>query len=127
MASKSKAPKSTKSKPRRPAAARKAAAPRQSSASRALGIASVSALAVAVGAALFEGVRRLARRGNAEHPAPDLALDRPRPSANDRAPQAFRPDPTAPVPASEREGLRPAIGGAPGFAVNNARDFALAD
>ena len=28
-------------------------------------------------------------------------------------PEAFRPDPTAPVPASEREGLRPATGPAP--------------
>jgi len=51
--------------------------------------------------------------GNAEHAAPDLALDKPRPGADDRAPDAFRPDPTAPVPASEREGLRPATAPAP--------------
>ena len=30
-----------------------------------------------------------------------------------RAPDAFRPDPTAPVPDSEREALRPATGPAP--------------
>ncbi len=58
----------------------------------------------------------LARRrpgGTAEHAAPDLALDKPHPGPNDRAPDAFRPDPTAAVPASEREGLRPATGPAP--------------
>ncbi len=57
----------------------------------------------------------LARRkpGNAEHAAPDLALDQPHPGPTDRAPDAFRPDPTAPVPASEREGLRPATGPVP--------------
>lgn len=110
-----------------PKAAPAVTAKAPSATSRALGIASVGALAVAIGAALFEGIRRLTRTGNAEHAAPDLALDQPRPSANDRAPEAFRPDPTAPVPASEREGLRPATGQAPSLAVNNARDFALAD
>lgn len=45
----------------------------------------------------------------AEHPAPDLAPDAPRPGTNGtRAPEAFRPDPTAPVPENERESLRPA-------------------
>ncbi|WP_082449938.1 hypothetical protein [Sphingomonas sp. Leaf67] len=46
------------------------------------------------------------------HAAPDLALDKPR-AASDRAPEAFRPDPTAPVSPSEREGLRPATGPVP--------------
>lgn len=71
-------------------------------------------LALAAGAAL---VGIFARRrqgifgtGNAEHQAPDLALDAPRPGPDDRAPDAFRPDPTAPVPASEREALRPPSG-----------------
>lgn len=74
-----------------------------------------------LGAAVLGGgaylARRLAKRGafagNAEHAAPDLALDKPHPGPTDRAPDAFRPDPTAPVPASEREGLRPATGPAP--------------
>ncbi|MFD1788381.1 hypothetical protein ACFSC3_12440 [Sphingomonas floccifaciens] len=78
-----------------------------------------------LGAALAGGGAYLARRmmksgaakqafaGNAEHPAPDLALDKPHPGPTDRAPDAFRPDPTAPVPDSEREGLRPATGPAP--------------
>lgn len=57
----------------------------------------------------------LARRKapNEGHAAPDLALDKPRSAAGDRAPEAFRPDPTAPVPAAEREALRPATGPAP--------------
>lgn len=51
--------------------------------------------------------------GDAEHPAPDLALDQPHPGPDARAPEAFRPDPTAPVPDSERDALRPATGPAP--------------
>ncbi len=51
----------------------------------------------------------MADAASAEHPAPDLALDQPRPGPNDRAPEAFRPDPTAPVTAAEREALRPAL------------------
>ena len=61
--------------------------------------------------------RSLARtRGNAEHPVPDLAADAPTPGT-DRAPEAFRPDPTAPVPDSEREALRPATGAPPTLAA----------
>lgn len=40
--------------------------------------------------------------------APDLALDRPRPGAEDRAPSAFRPDPTATVPDDKRDAFAPA-------------------
>jgi hypothetical protein len=61
---------------------------------------------IAAGSAIALFGRRLFTPGNAEHPAPDLALDAPRPGT-DRAPDAFRPDPTAPVPAAEREALRP--------------------
>ncbi len=71
----------------------------------------LAATGVAVG--LFGVLLARRRPGNAEHTAPDLALDRPHPGPNDRAPDAFRPDPTAPVPASEREGLRPATGPVP--------------
>ena len=56
----------------------------------------------------------LARRKPAEgHAAPDLALNKERPGLSDRAPEAFRPDPTAPVSAAEREALRPATGPVP--------------
>ena len=48
----------------------------------------------------------------AEHAAPDLAPAAATPGTA-RAPEAFRPDPTAPVPDSEREALRPATGPAP--------------
>ena len=51
------------------------------------------------------------------HPAPDLEGDH-HPGPHDRAVDHFRPDPTAPVPASEREALRPATGHAPGFAAD---------
>lgn len=74
-----------------------------------LGAAAIAAGAAAIGYAAM----RLRGPGNAEHEAPDLVLDQPHPGAGDRAPEAFRPDPTAPVPASEREGLRPATGPAP--------------
>jgi len=78
---------------------------------------SIAAAAVAGGAylaraTLKRGWDELTRPRNAEHAAPDLALDAPQPGT-ERAPDAFRPDPTAAVPASEREGLRPATGPAP--------------
>lgn len=70
---------------------------------------SLGAAAVALGGVL---VTLLARgrsyAASAEHAAPDLALDKPHPGPDDRAPVAFRPDPTAPVPPSDREALRPA-------------------
>lgn len=72
----------------------------------------VGAIAASVGAALSLGLLDRFFPGNAEHAAPDLAADAPEPGTN-RAPDAFRPDPTAPVPASEREALRPATGPAP--------------
>ena len=70
--------------------------------------AAVGAIASAVGAALHLGWFDRFFPGDAEHEAPDLAIDAPTPGTNGRAPEAFRPDPTAEVPASEREGLRPA-------------------
>lgn len=54
--------------------------------------------------------------GGAEHAAPDLAPDAPTPGSA-RAPEAFRPDPTAPVSDAEREALRPATGPAPSMAA----------
>lgn len=47
------------------------------------------------------------------HAAPDLAADAPPPGSEGRAPVDFRPDPTAPVSAAEREALRPATGPGP--------------
>ena len=45
--------------------------------------------------------------GSAEHVPTDLVADR-NPGLGERAVDAFRPDPTAPVTAAEREALRPA-------------------
>jgi hypothetical protein len=77
-----------------------------------LGIFSLGAAAVAIGAAIY-GVARQILSPAEGHAAPDLAPDQPHPGPDDRAPLAFRPDPTAPVPASEREALRPATGPVP--------------
>ena len=76
------------------------------------------AIGVAAGlgaiAAIVAGFVGLTRRrpDGAGHSAPDLAADAPSVGA-ERAPEAFRPDPTAPVPDSEREALRPATGPGP--------------
>lgn len=77
----------------------------------------VGAVAAGLGAALSLGwLDRFFPKGDAEHAAADLAADAGTPGTT-RAPDAFRPDPTAPVPASEREGLRPATGPAPTLAA----------
>lgn len=76
-------------------------------------VGAVGALAAGIGAAFSLGwFDRLFRRDGAEHAAPDLAASAPTPGT-ERAPDAFRPDPTAAVPDSEREALRPATGPAP--------------
>ena len=49
------------------------------------------------------------------HDAPDLALDQIRPGGDDRAPAAFRPDPTAIPTDAERNALRPPAGIDRGF------------
>lgn len=101
-------PKPKKTARRRAAPA--AAKTQPTTASRALSAFSIGALAVAAGAAAYQGLRRWRRPDDAEHPAPDLALDAPRPGSDgQRAPVDFRPDPTAPVPAGERDALRPAL------------------
>jgi len=61
------------------------------------------------------GARQSGREG---HRAPDLSPDPPRPGPDDRAPEAFRPDPTAVPSKAEREALAPATGHAPGFAAD---------
>jgi hypothetical protein len=79
-------------------------------------IAAVGAGLIAAGGLLYGLWRRLAASGTVEYLAPDLGLDKPRPGPDDRAPVAFRPDPTAPVSAGEREKIRPATGPAPSLA-----------
>ncbi len=83
-------------------------------------VTAIGAVATAVGAALQFGLFDRFFPGNAEHDAPDLAEGKPHPGPHDRAPVAFRPDPTAPVPPSERDGLRPAIGLAPSLAEDGS-------
>ena len=64
--------------------------------------------ALGLGGALLAAWLRRAPANPAEHAAPDLALDKPRPGATDRAPDAFRPDPTAVPTKAEYDSLRPA-------------------
>lgn len=123
------------STPRKPAAhrtpARKPSAKTQastrSSGNRALST-GAAVLAIGAGIAGFLARRQIAAWASpdaaagrassvagdtAEHEAPDLALDKPHPSENDRAPVDFRPDMNAPMSEAEREALRPATGPAP--------------
>ncbi|SDA36707.1 hypothetical protein [Sphingomonas sp. NFR15] len=73
-------------------------------------VAGLGAIAAGVAAALRFGLfDRLRPVGTAEHAAPDLAPGRPHPGPDARAPEAFRPDPTAPVTAAERDAFRPAL------------------
>ena len=69
---------------------------------------SLGAAAIGLGAALLAVFLR-SKTTPAEHAAPDLALDKPRPGADDRAPDAFRPDPTAVPTKAERDALRRAV------------------
>jgi hypothetical protein len=73
-------------------------------------------VALGLGGWLFARQQREPRAGDVgtgEHVPVDLALDKPHPGPKERAVEAFRPDPTAPVPAGERDALRPATGPAP--------------
>jgi hypothetical protein len=100
----------TAAKPAAKPVAKSAAKPAAEPAPRRLGLFSALAVGVVAAGSLAAWFgRRLFARGEPGHAAPDLALDRPHPGPDDRAPDAFRPDPTAPVPASEREALRPAL------------------
>ena len=75
---------------------------------RAIGAASVIGLAAAaVGAALRFGWLDRFFPAEEGHQALDLSLDA-EPAGTERAPDAFRPDPTAIPTAAERESLRPA-------------------
>ncbi|AQR75339.1 hypothetical protein [Sphingomonas sp. LM7] len=101
----------TPARPRRRTAAQTAATGSKTK-SVALGTLSIGAIVGAVAAAAF-AVLKLGKnaRGSAEHVPTDLLGDT-RPAPEDRAPEAFRPDPTAPIPAGERDAFRPALAGA---------------
>lgn len=86
-----------------------------------LGVSMIAAgtAAIGLGAAAVALLFASRRRGHpAEHAAPDLAADAPPVDIHTRAPDAFRPDPTAPVPPELRESLRPATGPAPSLATD---------
>jgi hypothetical protein len=74
-----------------------------------IGAALIGAAALAIGAMFRGRIKNALNAGSAEHYATDLSFDAAPPGKN-RAPEAFRPDPTAAVPASEREALRPPSG-----------------
>ena len=79
----------------------------------ALGALSLGAIAAAVGALLL-GKRAKSGDGSfgsGEHVPVDLMGDT-HPGPDARAAEAFRPDPTAPIPAGERDAFRPALAGA---------------
>lgn len=95
---------------------------------RAIGGATVIGLAAAaVGAALRFGLLDRFFPAKEGHDAPDLALDRARPGPGDRAPDAFRPDPDAPVPADKREALRPPTGVDRGFTEEKRSELVAAE
>jgi hypothetical protein len=71
-------------------------------------MATLGTLAVAALGAVAFGAWRLFRRP-AEGTEPTDLLGDAHPDGSERAIPAFRPDPTAPVPASEREQFRPAL------------------
>jgi hypothetical protein len=78
-----------------------------------------AAIGVLAGVAGIAAWTLTARRTPGDgHPAPDLDRKTPRPTAEDRAPEHFRPDPTAPVVAEDREALRPAIGPSPSLVAD---------
>ncbi|WBH15495.1 hypothetical protein [Sphingomonas radiodurans] len=84
----------------------------------AIGVATVvGAVATGLASALHFGLFDRFVGPNDGHAAPDLEGDT-HPGPDDRAVDHFRPDPTAPVSAADREALRPATGPAPGFAAN---------
>lgn len=77
----------------------------------ALGTLSIGAVVGAIAAAAF-GILKFGKRGgDAGHVPTDLMGDA-HPGPEDRAIDAFRPDPTAAIPDNERDAFRPALAGA---------------
>lgn len=68
----------------------------------------VGAAAIGLGGALLAVFLRRKPGTPGGHAAPDLAPGAPHPGPADRAPPAFRPDPTAVPTQEERDALRPA-------------------
>ena len=66
--------------------------------------------------------------GTGEHPPTDLMGEK-HPGFEDRAVDAFRPDPTAPIPEGERDAFRPALAGAqaPTLVAGQAREHERTD
>lgn len=77
----------------------------------ALGTLSVGAVLGAVAAAAF-GILKLGRRDRDPGHVPTDLMGDAHPGPDDRAIDAFRPDPTAAVPDDERDAFRPALAGA---------------
>jgi hypothetical protein len=79
-------------------------------------VAVLGGLAAAFRFGVFDRTIAKATRTANEHAVPDLAPDKPHNDGSERAPEAFRPDPTASISAAERDAFRPAtvpIGGNP--------------
>jgi hypothetical protein len=120
--------KTTARRQRKPAATKSAAtrstATKRSGKKLAIGTLSVGAAIGAIAAAGF-AVLKLGKnaRGSAEHVPTDLMGDT-HPGPEDRAPLDFRPDPTASIPAGERDAFRPALAGvaAPTLVKGQARE-----
>lgn len=96
-------------KPKAAAAPRRAPAPRTA---HSAAMASFGALAVAALGAVAFGAWQRFRRAPSEGTEPVDLMGDAHPDGSERAIDAFRPDPTAPVPASERDQFRPALAGA---------------
>ncbi|WP_448663505.1 hypothetical protein ACG3SL_02200 [Sphingomonas sp. CJ20] len=98
----------TKTRSTRGSAAKAKPASKSGGTSVLAGTLSIGAVLGVLAAGIF-GLRRARRApSGGEHVPTDLLGDT-RPDPQDRAIDAFRPDPTAPVPASERDALRPAL------------------
>ncbi|UZK64634.1 hypothetical protein [Sphingomonas sp. M1-B02] len=114
-------------KTRTPSTSAKPAAGAKAGSRSGLGLFSLTAIAGVAAAGLFGlfklGKNAAAGRGG-EHVPTDLMGD-VHPDGSARAIEAFRPDPTAPIPASERDAFRPALAGAqaPTLVAGQANDI----
>lgn len=101
----------------RPKRAPRAAAPatkvqKKKSGIRKAGIAAIAATGIgAVGALAFGLLRNRKPTDSAPGTVPTDLLGDSHPDGSKRAIEDFRPDPSAPVPESERDALRPALAG----------------
>lgn len=118
----------------RPKRAPKAAAPATKIAKRPAlrktGIAAIAAAGLgAAGAIAFSLLRNRKPGDTAPGTVPTDLTGDSHPDGGQRAIDAFRPDPTAPVPDSERDALRPALAGAaaPTLVAGQADDLRRVD